>query len=513
MRRLPRQNRILHLLDLVALMLMRGLHIQVAQLDEKNNSKRLCDPLQCIFNKMGSTTKKARICRSLRELLSEPVLFVIASIARRRKNRVTPNWAKNDYRELLVKFQSRQHQVQAMRSGHDMTPSEKKQARRLEWNVTTRCQMLEGLFDECLKFGQINPVTWPQGRARTLTELISELQNLNPSCHSFINIEELRQDLLSYEHMLDKCRRSRSREDVTRFCEQCLHMTCEEKEKTKHFVHELFAMVALGMEWTYTYPPRLAQVLVVFAAFRCSQNKTKQTKKSNVLFQVGTGEGKSVIKHGRAFSTAYGYECDMLHEQDSEHNIKATENNVRAASGRPHSVAIVDECDYGFIDTIFGATQLTRPAAGYAPLNCILGMTYTRMMLLVSSLSDMVVQIKCDMWMALKDVKECNLMYVLSKQGDTVGNWLDNVSNMALQAWLHSGSESRKGHILLHLGFDECTLSSVDTVKEKLANLSMDALVELISHPIMLNLNVALFERREEQSDSKSQPVRAKACS
>ena len=193
--------------------------------------------------------------------------------------------------------------------------------------------------------------------------------------------------------------------------------------------------------------PRDTQLLTVFLAFTKENRKNKSLKRKR-LFQVGTGEGKSVIVNlitcieylyyncnidivtsqnllaqrdsqdqseyyqliigikcgfldpvihsldpmrkkiysntNPIYGTAFEYEGDLL--RDNEHDIRG-KNNAK----RLNETCIIDEVDNQFIDDILGSIRLSSPTAGMREFNLLFIIIWNRLKLELSYLENLIV--------------------------------------------------------------------------------------------------------------------------
>eukprot|EP01084_Bolivina_argentea_P112022 199798_1 len=201
----------------------------------------------------------------------------------------------------------------------------------------------------------------------------------------------------------------------------------------KRFEIELVAVLSRAMKVHNDYYPRTTQLLPIFAMIRVNNDKNDSSR--GLLYEVGTGEGKSVIVvllcsvqrllYGKnvdnatsqsllaereveeqtdyfnmiglnvkyideskneqdysaeiLYSTSFLYQCDILRLNSNKKKQNASRLN------RLYEVCIVDESDNSFIDLALQSARLSSATPGYKDINIILVYIYNRMKLIIQS--------------------------------------------------------------------------------------------------------------------------------
>eukprot|EP01084_Bolivina_argentea_P018153 33844_1 len=216
-------------------------------------------------------------------------------------------------------------------------------------------------------------------------------------------------------------KREHARQNIIKWCK--IFASKNHTKKQKYF-HSLVAVISIAIKMDKGWYPRDTQLLTVFLAFQ-REERRNQDKIRRRLFEVGTGEGKSVIvnmivsieklyygsncdvvtsqnllagrdafdqsqyyemvlntqssyldpqinslsperneiyKNNPIYGTSFEYEADLL--RDAEHNIRGN-RDIELCTG------IIDEVDNQFIDDILGSIRLSSPTAGMKEFNLI----------------------------------------------------------------------------------------------------------------------------------------------
>jgi len=321
------------------------------------------------------------------------------------------------------------------------------QPKRMEWSMTHKVELTQALLLQCKLTPKDDASNEHDLDNAALLQLLGEMNaSASGGAASTLDLEALRRDIEQYEAV----RQSRS---IGVYCSRQVREWCDQyaqrplSQRREHY-HELAAVLSQAIFlWTgQKYYPRTTQMIPMFIAIHHELSPSRSQSKG-VLFEIRTGEGKSVVvmlmaamqkllfdskvdvatsqtllaereahetreffsmvgvgearyidqddkKEARRdcyraaviYSTAYSYECDLLHRSSG----KRQEIDCREA--RPtFETIVIDEVDNSLIDLALSSTQLSSPTPGYREINKVLFLICSRMRLAVATLGDVFV--------------------------------------------------------------------------------------------------------------------------
>eukprot|EP01084_Bolivina_argentea_P174911 302944_1 len=328
----------------------------------------------------------------------------------------------------------------------------------IQWSNDLKLKLLHNICACCIKAGCMKPkYNIKPGKDLDKNALLNALEKTNQN-HKFLNIKKLNCDLTTYEECKKQSCQSipceqtpkgkivnYSKSDIQKWSK--MYKSLPKTQKMKYY-HELIAILSRAVRlWTKKYYPRYTQLIPIFLAIEYEQQYYNPETNKGILYEIGTGEGKSVVvvlmcaiqyllfdelsdvatsqkllaereadattgffsmlnigdgakyinqdenetKQNRKqcykspviYSTAYNYECDLLHGANGK--------EIDCRDGRVFAVNIVDEVDNSFIDLALNSTRLSSPTPGYKEINTILLIICSNMKLSVGALGDVYV--------------------------------------------------------------------------------------------------------------------------
>ena len=342
----------------------------------------------------------------------------------------------------------------------------------------------------------------------------------------------------------------------------------QEKDFSEERFVPLVAVLCVALERCKKIYPRNVQIVTVLLAYPKEDRLSDRDGKRRKVFQVGTGEGKSVIvKLITAVERLYFGKCsdivtsqNLLAERDAVDQSNFYDLALRSPSdfldpclpptdtsrqeiyaknpiygtsfeyigdmlrdekynvrnGRKQQTVIVDEVDNQLIDDILSSVRLSSPTAGLKEFNLLFMVIWNRLKLQLSSYGELVT-IQQRMYSMKQDYTLCNVLNNMHNVQQTAGR--DTCLSLLWMQLASSHFFRQHEEVAVKYGFTEQLrrdFSAVDAYMRQLLasdNLDIFNLLMFLSNPTM-NLikaksKIALyrFVQRFEDGQAFQEPL------
>eukprot|EP01084_Bolivina_argentea_P205971 351764_1 len=325
---------------------------------------------------------------------------------------------------------------------------DKIQRKPLAWNTEMKFKLFDVLYKKCMQLKQMKPkYNVEAGKDLSTDIILKQLEDKNDN-QEFLDLNKLGQDMNKYEMTKEsESEFIKTVENDWKGKEICNYKAKQITEWTskwklsdacvkRKYYFELISVLSQTIKICNGYYPRHTQIIPILISIEYEYNyysSNVDDNKKGILFEIGTGEGKSVVvmlmaamqnllfnhkvdiatsqillaereadetteyfamlnlgsngaeyidadgeeekdKENRrcSYGVAIIYSTPYNYQCDLLHKNSGKNDEIDCRGQRPFDVNIVDEVDNAFKDLALNSTQLSSPTPGFRDINICL---------------------------------------------------------------------------------------------------------------------------------------------